>query len=91
MSAKPISSMTEDELLSAFRTAIRLEFAAIGLHLESHEDQEKVREDMRLIRKIREGKDGIAGKVGGALILAMVSGLLWLLWVGFQAIAGKVP
>jgi hypothetical protein len=30
--------------------------------------------------------DGATSKVGGAVLLAIVSGVLWLLWIGFQAI-----
>lgn len=91
MSSKPISSMTEDEFANLIRASVRAEFAAIGLRLDEPEDQDEAREDMRLIRKLRRGFNGASAKLGGAIILALVSGLLWLMYLGFHAVMGKAP
>lgn len=91
MTGKPVSSMTEDEFANLIRASVRAEFAAIGLRVDDPEDQDEAREDMRLIRRLRKGFDGIASKIGGAIILALVSGLLWLIYLGTHAVLGKAP
>ncbi|WP_157038033.1 MULTISPECIES: hypothetical protein [Chelativorans] len=48
--------------------------------------QDEAREDFRFLRRLRLAMDGATSKVGGAVLLAIVSGVLWLLWIGFQAI-----
>lgn len=91
MSGRPVSSMTEDELSALMRSAVRAEFSAAGLRVDEPEDQDEAKEDFRFLRRVRRGIDGASGKIGGALILALVSGFLWLVWTGFQALVGKAP
>lgn len=81
--------MTEDEIVATIRAAVRAEFSAAGLRVDDSDDQDEAREDFRFLRKVRQGVNGASSKIGGAVILALVSGLLWLLWNGFQLVTGK--
>lgn len=81
--------MTEDEFVEAVRRGVRAELSAVGLRVDDPEDQDEAKEDFRFVRRLRRGVDGVAGKIGGAVILAAVSGALWLIWTGFQNIVGK--
>lgn len=89
MSDRKLSAMTEDEIVATVRAAVRAEFNAAGLRVDDSDDQDASREDFRFLRKLRTMTDSAAGKVGGAVILAVVSGVLWLLWNGFQLVTGK--
>lgn len=89
MSDRKLSAMTEDEIVSTIRAAVRAEFNAIGLRVDDTDDQDDAREDLRFLRKLRENVNGAQSKIGGAVILAVVSGFLWLLWNGFQLVTGK--
>lgn len=91
MSSKPVSAMTEDELAGVVRAAVRAEFGAAGLRVDEPDDQDEAREDFRLLRKIRRGIDGASSKIGGAVIMALISGLLWLVYLGIHAFMGKTP
>lgn len=86
MSARKVSSMTEDELVAVVRSAVRAEFSAAGLRVDAAADQDEAKEDFRFLRRVRRGVDGAASKVGMAIILAIVSGVMWLVWAGFQAV-----
>lgn len=83
--------MTEDELSGLIRSAVRAEFSAAGLRIEDSDDQDEAREDFRMLRKLRKGYDGASSKIGGAIIMALVSGLLWLMYLGIHAFVGKTP
>lgn len=91
MSARTVSSMTEDELAALIQRAVRTEFSAAGLRVDEPEDQDEAKEDFRFIRRLRKGFDGASSKIGGAVIMALVSGFLWLVYLGFQAVVGKAP
>ncbi|MBX3583657.1 MAG: hypothetical protein KF810_17360 [Rhizobiaceae bacterium] len=92
MSARRIADLTEDEFEDLVRTSLRKElFSTVGLRLDDQEDQDEAREDFRLLRKIRRCLDGASSKIGGAIIMALVSGLLWLIYLGVHAFVGKTP
>nr|DAF83388.1 MAG TPA: hypothetical protein [Caudoviricetes sp.] len=75
-----------DELKRIVKEAVREELSAAGLRIDEPEHQFEAREDFRFLRNFRQALAGISSKVGAAVILAMVSGLLWLLWAGVQAL-----
>lgn len=74
-----------EEIEAIVRGAVRDEFEAVGLRVDDSDHQDEARSDFNFLRKLRKAVDGTASKVGSAIILALVSGLLWLLWVGIQA------
>lgn len=75
--------MTEDELITAIRVAVRAEFSAAGLRIDEPEDQDESREDFRFLRRLRRRADSVANKIGMAVILAVVVAGLGFLWNGF--------
>jgi hypothetical protein len=81
--------MTEDELIHVIRAAVRAEFSAAGMRVDAPADVDSAREDFRFLRKFRLWFEGSSSKVGGALILAVVSGLIWLIVIGSQAFFNK--
>jgi len=86
MTARRLPVMTSDELEKLIRRAVRDELSDAGLRLDDAKLQDEAREDFRFLRRLRQAVNGAASKVGGAVLLAIVSGVLWLLWTGFQAI-----
>lgn len=89
MSARKVASMTEDEMIKVIRAAVRAEFSAAGMRVDAPADVDEAREDFRFLRKLRQWVNGGAAKIGGAIILAIVSGTIWLLVIGAQAFFNK--
>lgn len=85
MSARQVSSMTEDELAALIQRAVRTEFESAGLRVEDADDKDEAREDFRFVRRARNVFEGASSKIGGALILAAVGGFVWLLGMGVKA------
>jgi hypothetical protein len=85
VSARKVSSMTEDELVELIRAAVRAEFSAAGMRVDAPADVDEAREDFRFLRKVRHWFEGTSSKIGGAIILAVVTGALWLIVAGAQA------
>lgn len=84
MSARRVASMTEDEMIKVIRAAVRAEFSAAGMRVDAPADVDSAREDFRFLRKFRLWFEGSSSKVGGAIILAVVSGIVWLMVIGAQ-------
>ena len=70
------------EQLEQLRAVFREELADAGLRLDSVEHQDEAREDFRFVRRLRKRVDGAASKVGMAVILAVTSGIIWLVVQG---------
>jgi hypothetical protein len=83
MSTRRVSTMTEDELISAIRVAVRAEFSAAGMRIDEPDDQDEAREDFRFLRRLRRRADSVSSKIGMAVILAVVAAGLGFLWQGF--------
>lgn len=77
-------SMTDDELVAVVRRAVRDELSDAGLRLDDSTHQDEAREDFRFLRKMRQSTYGMASKIGLAVILAMLSGIGWLIYQGFK-------
>lgn len=73
-----------DQIEARLRRAIREELADAGLRLDGPEHQDEAREDFRFIRRLRLGIDGVAAKLGWAVIAALLGGVLWLLQLGLD-------
>lgn len=84
MSARPVSNMTEDELIAVIRTAVRAEFSAAGMRIDDADNQDEAREDFRFLRRLRKRADSVSSKIGMAVILAVVAAGLGFLWNGFK-------
>jgi len=88
MNRKPLPEMTADELEGLVRKAVRDEIKAAGLRLDDPQHQDEARADFVFLRALRRGTYGAASKVGMAVILAIVSGVGWLIINGFKAVRG---
>lgn len=73
------------QLETVVRKAVREEMGDAGLRLDDAEHQDKAREDFRFVRRVRLAAEGVAGKVGGAVLLAVVGGAIWLVSAGINA------
>lgn len=72
------------QLTLIVKEAIREEMADGGLRLDGdHIDQ--AREDFRFLRKLRTGIDGLASKIGWAVIAAILGGVVWIVQLGLNA------
>ncbi|PRD40859.1 hypothetical protein C5748_24810 [Phyllobacterium phragmitis] len=76
--------MTEDELVAVVRDAVRDEFSAAGLRVDTPDFQDAVREDMRFLRRVRQRADAVANKIGMAVILGIIGGVGWLIMQGLN-------
>lgn len=72
------------EQMKQLRLVFREELADAGLRLDDGDHQEEAREDFRFLRRIRRNADSASAKVGMAVILAIVSGIVWLIVQGVQ-------
>ena len=77
------------EQLEQLRSVFREELADAGLRLDSAEHQDEAREDFRFVRRLRKRVDGAASKVGMAVILAVTSGVIWLIVQGANLWRGQ--
>jgi len=91
MSARKVSAMTEDQLIEVIRHAVRAELDMAGLSINDSADVKEARADFAFVRRVRQAFNGAAAKVGGAIILAVVSGIVWLIVIGAQAFLSAKP
>lgn len=84
-----LSSEQLDQIEERVRRAVRDELADAGLRLDGPEHQDEAREDFRFVRRLRIGVNGIAAKLGWAIIAAFLGGIVWLLQLGLDAWRGS--
>lgn len=72
------------QIEAVVRLAVREELNDAGLRLDGAEHQDEAREDFRFVRRLRKRVDGAASKVGMAVILAITSGIIWLVMQGLN-------
>lgn len=82
-------SIIDEALKRSMATAIRAELKDAGLRLDGDMNQTAAAADFTFIRKFRLMFEGASSKIGGAIILAFVSGFVWLLVVGSKAFFAK--
>lgn len=98
--AERIHPMTPDELKKIirqvfreeqeiFREAIREELKDAGLFIGDKEDNRAVAKDFQFLRSWREKFDGASSRVGGAVILALVGGAMWLIAEAVKLLWGR--
>ena len=85
--SRRLPPMTDVDLEKLVRKAVRDELNDAGLRLDDADHQYEARADFMFLRKIRLSFDGASRKVGATVLVAIVSGLLWLLWQGFKIIS----
>lgn len=77
------------QIEAVVRLAVREELNDAGLRLDGVEHQDEAREDFRFVRRLRKRVDGAASKVGMAVILAITSGVIWLVMQGLNLWKGQ--
>lgn len=77
------------EQLTQLRSVFREELADAGLRIDGPEHVDDAREDFRFLRRARRFMDSTASKVGWVIILAIVSGVIWLLNLGVNTWRGQ--
>ena len=76
-----MNSFTSEQL-QQLRNVLREELADAGLRLDGGEHQDEAREDFRFLRRLRRNADSAASKVGMTVLLAIISGVIWLILQG---------
>lgn len=84
-----LAAIVDDAVKRAMAPAIRAELRDAGLRLDGDANQTAAGADFMFLRRMRTMFEGASAKIGGAIILAVVSGLVWLLIIGSQAFFNK--
>lgn len=71
-----------NEQLQQLREVFREELGDAGLRIDGPDHVDEAREDFRFVRRLRKGVNGAASKVGMAVILAITSGVIWIVIQG---------
>ena len=87
----PVITMSREELREIIREAVREELHDVGLRTDSPESREATREDLRFSRQLRKTVEGAASKVGLAIIMAIVGGVMLALWEGLKLLGMRPP
>lgn len=75
-----MSELTPEQL----RSILREELANAGLRIDGEDHQDEAREDFRFLRRIRKSTDRFSSYVGMAVIVAITSGVIWLVTQGLN-------
>lgn len=76
------------QLSTVVKAAVREELADAGLRLDDASHQDEAREDFRFVRRLRQGVNGMAAKVGWVCIAAALSGVVYIIGLGMNAWKG---
>jgi len=82
-------TISKDDLEEIVKNAVQQAFRDVGLHTDEAEHLEDARADIRFLRRLRLSVDGLASKIGTAIILALVTGLITLIGLGARSFIGK--
>jgi hypothetical protein len=72
------------QLEGVVRKAVREEMGDFGLRVDGPDHIDQAREDFRFMRRLRKAVDGVASKVGIAVIMAILGAVLWLVNSGMN-------
>lgn len=75
--------------MKQLRDMFREELADAGLRIDGPEHVDDAREDFRFLRRFRVGMNGLAGKIGWAVIIAIVGAAITLFTMGLNAWKGS--
>ena len=71
--------------IKQLRTIFREELADAGLRLDDAEHQDEARRDFMFLRGLRRTLNGMAAKIGWAIIMALLGALFFLVNTGLSA------
>lgn len=76
--------LTRAELKDLIKEAVAEAFDDIGVRTDKAEHVDEAREDFRFIRRLRRAYEGAAAKIGGTILVAIIGGIVYALWIGAQ-------
>jgi hypothetical protein len=82
MSDSDVIMVSRADLREIVRAAVRDELRAVGLRTDDVEHSEAVRDDLKFAGRLRKTVEGFASKIGLAIVLAVVGGVIYLLQLG---------
>lgn len=82
-------TISKADLKAIVKEAVREELHDVGLRMDEPQHVDEAREDFRFMRRLRKAVDSTASKIGTAIILALVGGLITLITLGFRAFSLK--
>ena len=85
-----MTDMTRDEIKEIIREVLEEHHEFFGLPIDTTESREQLRADAAFVRRMRHGIDGVASKVGYAVIMAIVAAIGGLIVAGMHASGIKV-
>jgi hypothetical protein len=86
-----LAEIVDAAVKRAMAPAIRAELKDAGLRLDGDVNQTAAAADFQFVRRFRLMFEGASSKIGGAIILAFVSGIVWLIVIGSQAFFSAKP
>jgi len=87
---KDMITLSRDELKDLIKEAVAEAFFEAGLRTDEHEHIEEARKDFAFIRRLRMSADGVASKIGWAVLSVLGTGVVYALWTGFR-VTVKAP
>lgn len=70
--------------LEQLRQVFREELGDAGLRIDGPDHVDEAREDFRFVRRLRKGVNGVAAKVGWAVITAVIGAGIWIFTNGLN-------
>lgn len=89
MGAQSVITISSEQLREVIRETIRDELTACGILMTTSADKLEAQADARFLRQWRKNFDAVVTKVGSAVILAIVGGVIALVTLGFNVKFGK--
>lgn len=77
------------EQIDQLREVFREELGNAGLRIDEPDHVDDARRDFMFLRSFRKGVDGTAAKIGWLVIVAVCSGVFWLISQGLNMWRGS--
>lgn len=77
-----VVSLSPAELEEMIGRVVRNELMHAGVYVEDAKGREESRADFGFLRRVRRAYDSMVSKIGAAVVLALVGGLVWLIVQG---------
>lgn len=82
-----MSGFTQEQLSQLEKIVeegVRKGFADAGLRTDEADQIDEARKDFSFVRSLRKGINGIASKIGWAVIMAVLGGAIWVFNMGLN-------
>lgn len=82
MADSDVVTISKADLRGMIRETLREELRAVGFRTDDAAHSEQLRDDIRFAGRLRSAVEGTASKIGMAIVLAIVGGLVFLVQLG---------